>query len=128
MWSSLIVNKKKADGTLFRSNYIEGGAIIIYKSHPDFQERVKRTYQGEMKITERLASYLASEIAIQYKDKFFAVRGKQPEVQAILNQRKDSFVNLVEFAYQFETILQPFVGKNLLTLESVGDTEEKYEE
>ena len=113
---------------MFRSNYIEGGPIIIYKSHPDFQERIKRTNQGEVKITERIVSYLASEIAIQYKDKFFAVRGKQPEVQAILNQRKDSFVNLIEFSYQFETILQPFVGKNLLTLETVGDDKEDYAE
>lgn len=118
--------QKKADGTLLRSDYIEGGAIIIYKSHPDFMERVKRTYHGEMKITERLVSYLASEIAIQYKDKFFSVRGKQPEVQAILNQRKDSFVNLIDFSYQFESILQPFVGKNLLTLEA-GEVNENYE-
>lgn len=120
--------QRKADGTLIRSDYIEGGAIIIYKSHPDFQERVKRTNQGEMKFTQRLVSYLASEIAIQYKDKFFAVRGKQPEVQAILNQRKDSFVNLVEFSYQLETFLQPSVGKNLLTLEAAGDDEENYGE
>ncbi len=76
-----------------------------------------------MKITERLVSYLASEIAIHYKDKFFAVRGKQPEVQAILGQRKDSFINLIEFSYQFEKMLQPFVGKSLLTLESVEDAE-----
>ena len=115
--------QRKVDGTLIRSDYIEGGAIIIYKSHPDFQERLKKTNQGEMKITERLVSYLASEIAIQYKDKFFAVRGKQPEVQAIMNQRKDLFVDIVSFSYQFESMLQPFVGKNLLTLESVGDIE-----
>lgn len=115
--------QRKADGTIIRSDYIEGGAIVIYKSHPDFQERVKRTYQGEMKITERLISYLASEIAIQYKDKFFSVRGKQPEVQAIMNHRKDLFVDIVDFSYQFEKILQPFVGKNLLTLEAVDDTE-----
>jgi hypothetical protein len=115
--------QRKADGTIIRSDYIEGGAIVIYKSHPDFQERVKRTYQGEMKITERLISYLASEIAIQYKDKFFSVRGKQPEVQAIMNHRKDLFIDIVDFSYQFEKILQPFVGKNLLTLEEVDDTE-----
>lgn len=115
--------QRKADGTIIRSDYIEGGAIVIYKSHPDFQERIKRTYQGEMKITERLVSYLASEIAIQYKDKFFAIRGKQPEVQAIMNHRKDLFVDIIDFSYQFEKILQPFVGKNLLTLEGVDDAE-----
>lgn len=120
--------QKTADGVMLRSDFIEGGAIVIYKSHPDFKERVKRTYQGDLKITERLVSYLASEIAIQYKDKFFAVRGKQPEVQAMLNSRKEQFVNLVDFSYQFEEILMPFVGKNLLTLESVGDTEGDDEE
>ncbi len=110
--------QKKADGTLLRSDYIEGGAIIIYKSHPDFMDRVKKTNQGDPKITERLISYLASEIAIQYKDKFFAVRAKQPAVQELLNSRKDLFVDIFDFAYQFEKILQPFVGKNLLTLEN----------
>jgi len=119
--------QKKADGTLIRSDFIEGGAIVIYKSHPDFQGRVKRTYQGEMKITERLVSYLASEISIQYKDKFFAVKGKQPEVQAIMNHRKDLFIDIIDFAYKFEHILQPFVGMNLLTLEAIGDSEEKHE-
>lgn len=116
--------QKMADGTLLRSNFIEGGAIVIYKSHPDFQERVKRTYQGELKITERLISYLASEIAIQYKDKFFATRQKQPEVQALLNSRKDSFINLIDFSYDFESMLQRYVGKNLLTLEAVSDNED----
>ena len=120
--------QKKADGALIRSDYIEGGAIVIYKSHPDFKERVKKTYQGEMKITERLISYLASEIAIHYKDKFFAVRGKQPEVQAILSQRKDLFVDIIDFSYQLEKLLQPFVNKSLLTLESVDDTAENHGE
>lgn len=120
--------QKKSDGTLIRSDYIEGGALIIYKTHPDFQERVKRNYQGEMIIKERLVSYLASEMAIQYKDKFFSVRGKQPQVQAIMNQRKDLFVDIVAFAYQLEQNLQPLVGKNLLTLESESDSEEIYGE
>lgn len=115
--------QKKADGTLLRSDYIEGGAIVIYKSHPDFQERVKRNYQGEMKITERLISYLACEISIQYKDKFFSTKGKQPEVQEIMNHRKDLFIDIINFSYLFESMLQPFVDKNLLTLENVEDTE-----
>lgn len=114
--------QRNTDGTLLRSQYIEGLAIIIYTSHPDFQERVRRTYQGEMRITERLVSYLSSEISIHYKDKFFDKRGKQPEVQAILNHRKDLFVDIVEFSYQIEKELQPFVGKNLLTLETVVDS------
>lgn len=118
--------RRMADGTLVRSDYIEGGAIVIYKSHPDFQERVRKTRQGETLISERLISYLASEIAIQYKDKFFAMHGKQPEVRAILNSRKDQFVDLINFAYVFEEVLQPKVGTNLLTLEA-GNREGNHE-
>lgn len=112
------IEQKKADGTLLRSNYIEGDAIIIYKSHPDFKDRIKKTNQGDPKISERLVSYLASEIAIQYKDKFFAMKAKQPAVQELLNSRKDLFIDIIEFSYLFEKILQPYVGKNLLTLEN----------
>lgn len=110
--------RRKADGTLLRSDFIEGDAIYIYRSHPDFIERIKRSRQGDMLITNRLISYLASEISVHYKDKFFALRGKQPEVQAILSQRKDLFVDMVEFIYQYESMLQPFVNMNLITLES----------
>lgn len=100
---------------------------MIYKNHPDFQERIKRTYQGELKITERLISYLATEIAIHYKDKFFEVKKKQPEIQNILNSRKESFINLSEFVYEFEKLLQPYVGKNLITLETSNDNVEDNE-
>lgn len=120
------VEQKKTDGTLLRSQFIEGDAIVIYKNHSDFQERIKRTYQGELRITERLLSYLATEIAIHYKDKFFEVRKKQPEIQSILNSRKESFINLCDFVYSFEKLLQPCVGKNIITLEtSTGDADGK---
>lgn len=113
--------RKKADGTLLRSDFIEGDAIYIYRTHPDFIERIKRSRQGDMLITNRLISYLASEIAVHYKDKFFSLRGKQPEVQAILNQRKDLFVDMIEFIYLYESMLQPYVNMNLITLESGND-------
>jgi hypothetical protein len=74
-----------------------------------------------MLITNRLISYLASEISVHYKDKFFSLRGKQPEVQAILNQRKDLFVDMIEFIYLYESMLQPYVNMNLITLESGDD-------
>jgi len=34
-----------------------------------------------------------------------------------MNSRKDLFVDIINFSYQFESLLQPFVGKNLLTLD-----------
>lgn len=88
---------KTIDGTYLRSQFIDGDAIWIYKNHVDFKERVRRSHQGEMKITERLISYLASEVAVHYKDKFFETRGKQPEVQSILNSRKGTFVDFINF-------------------------------
>lgn len=42
-----------------------------------------------------------------------------------MNHRKDLFVDIVDFSYQLEKILQPFVGKNLLTLEATNDDEEE---
>ncbi len=111
--------QKKSDGTFVRSLYIEGSAIVIFKNHPDFERRLKRTNQGEVKLTDRLLSYLASEISIHYKDKFFAKHGKQPEVQKIINSRKELFTEIFEFQYILEEALQPLAGKNINTLEDM---------
>lgn len=113
--------QKKIDGTLIRSEFIEGDSIYIYKNHTDFDKRIKRRRQGEMIISDRLIGYIASEIAIHYKDKFYSTRGKQPEVQAILNERKELFADMTSFIYSFEEALQPFVGCNLNTLEIMND-------
>lgn len=112
---------KKADGTLIRSEFIEGDSINIYKNHPDFSQRIKRKRQGEMIISDRLISYIATEIAIHYKDKFYSTRGKQPEVQAVLNERKELFADMTSFIYLYEEALQPYVGFNLNTLEAETD-------
>jgi len=116
--------QRLSDGTLVRSSYSDGTPITIYKTHPDFQARIRRTNQGGLRITERLISYLSAEIAINYKDKFFETKGKQPQVQAIMNSRKDLFVDIVDFSYRLEQMLQPYVGKDLLTLENLQEDEE----
>ena len=113
-----------SDGTLVRSSYSEGTPIFIYKTHPDFQTRIRHTRQGGLIITERLISYLSAEIAINYKDKFFETKGKQPQVQAIMNSRKDLFVDIIDFSYRLEQMLQPYVGKDLSTLENPQEDEE----
>lgn len=116
--------QRLSDGTLVRSSYSDGTPITIYKTHPDFQTRIRRTNQGGLRITERLISYLSAEIAINYKDKFFETKGKQPQVQAIMDSRKDLFVDIVDFSYRLEQMLQPYVGKDLLTLENLQEDEE----
>lgn len=97
-------------GKAYRSIW-DGSYIIIYKNHPDFQSRVSHSHQGETKITERLISYLASEITVHYKDLFFnKMQNGQPEYN------KAMFESFVDFIYQFEKMLQDFRGKNLSEL------------
>ncbi|MBE8232139.1 MAG: hypothetical protein HAW67_00275 [Endozoicomonadaceae bacterium] len=118
----LTIEPKNSDGTYARSSCPSGDTIFIYKNHKDFKDRLKRTNQGEPKLTDRLLSYLASEISIYYKDQFFAKHGKQPEIQRITNSRKELFANIFDFQYTFEEALQSFSGKNLNTLEDImGD-------
>lgn len=83
------------------------GSIIIFKNHPDFIERVDMSSRiGEPRVTQRLITYLAGEITVHYKDKFHTKTG-QPDYN------KQLFVNLVEFIYQFESMLKDLVNKNL---------------
>lgn len=99
-----------ASGKALRSIW-DGSCIIIYKNHPDFQSRVSHSHQGETKITERLISYLASEITVHYKDLFYnKMQNGQPEYN------KAMFESFVDFIYQFEKMLQDFRGKNLSEL------------
>jgi len=99
-----------ATGKAYRSIW-DGSYIIIYKNHPDFQARVSHSHQGETKITERLISYLASEITVHYKDLFFnKMNNGQPDYS------KAMFESFVDFIYQFEKMLQDFRGKNLSEL------------
>jgi hypothetical protein len=120
--------QKKSDGTLLRSQFIEGEGIIIYNRHPDFQSRARINRYGERILTQRLISYLASQVVIRFKDKFFEKRGKQPEVQSILSSRTELFDDLTDGVYQFESILQPWKNKNLSNLENSSDEHNNYEE
>lgn len=94
-------------GKQLRSIY-DGSRIIVYKNHPDFQARVRISHQKTAKLTERLISYLASEITVHYKDIFYKkMQDGQPEYD------KKMFEGFVNFIYEFEDILQDFNGKNL---------------
>ncbi len=93
------------DDKLLRSQLI-GNDVRIFRRHPDFEERVQKSQKGDSKISQRLITYLAGEITVHYKDKLQTRHG-QPEYN------KKLFENLVEFIYQFESMLKENVGKNL---------------
>jgi len=93
---------------MLRSQLI-GGSIRVFRKHPEFEERVQRSMKGEVKISQRLISYLACEITVHYKD-MLQTRYGQPEYN------KKLFENMVEFIYQFESILRDLAGKNLSEL------------
>jgi len=52
-----------------------GDEIHIFKRHEDFESRVTETRQHEKKVSERLITYLAGEITVHYKDRFFNRHG-----------------------------------------------------
>jgi len=108
---------KRSDGTLFCSQYVEGEGITIYTTHPEFKKRIR----NNKIINQRLISYLASQIMIRFKDKFYDKKGKQPEVQSILNSRSDLFDDMMFGVYEFEEMLQPLNGKSLINLEDSSD-------
>jgi hypothetical protein len=87
-----------------------GDEIHIFKRHEDFESRVSETRQREKKVSERLITYLAGEITVHYKDRFFN-RGKQPDYS------KSLFVEVVSFIYQMEEKLASLVGKNMSDLQ-----------
>jgi hypothetical protein len=94
-----------------RRSLLVGDEIIIYKKHPDFDSRVSYTRQGETKMTERLITYIAGEITVHYKDKFYnKIHQGQPEYNI------NMFIELMEFLYQFEAMLASSAGKNLSDL------------
>ncbi|MCK4918196.1 MAG: ATP-binding protein [Candidatus Pacebacteria bacterium] len=83
-----------------------GDTIEIFKKHPEFEKRVGHFRGGRPKITQRLITYLAGEITVHYKDRFYSKTG-QPEYNIKM------FESLVESIYLFEDLLRDFVEKDL---------------
>ena len=102
-------DEKEENGKVkyIRSKYVDG-TIYIFKNHPDFLERVDTSSRrGEPRVSQRLITYLAGEITVHYKHILQTKDSKQPEYNIAL------FENLVEFIYQFESMLQYLNEKNL---------------
>lgn len=100
------------DGSIPRSSLIED-TINIYVNHPDFSERVSRDRRGALKLTERLASYLATIIAAYYKDTFYNKYKLQPEVRRLVGSRAAMFDDLIDFTCRLEKRLCEYAGTDL---------------
>lgn len=85
-----------------------GNTIEIFKKHPEFEKRVDHFRGGEAKVSQRLVTYLAGEITVHYKDRYYMKSG-QPEYN------KKMFESLVDSIYLFEDLLKDAVNKNLST-------------
>lgn len=83
-----------------------GNTIEIYRKHPEFENRMDHFRGGGLKISQRLLTYLAGEITVHYKDRYYVKNG-QPDYN------KKMFESLVESIYSFEDLLKDLVGKDL---------------
>ena len=91
-----------------RSHYGDG-EIIIFTSHPDFESRKGLTQQaelGSMKITARLANYLAAVISSEFKEIFYKQKRLEPDRKAVLKEQ-------IDFIFRFEERMKEFIDQPL---------------
>lgn len=88
-----------ADGQVKRS-YLVDSTIYINVGHPDFQERMIYTRQGQPKVTDRLGAYIAATVSIHYKDQFYKQYGYIPERRDLM------FDEQVDFIFRLEAALR----------------------
>lgn len=95
-----------------RSHYGDG-VITIFTSHNDFTDRKGSTHQaelGSMKVTARLANYLAAVISSEFKELFYQQKKLEPSRKDILNQQ-------IDFIFKMENRMKGFID---MPLESIG--------
>jgi hypothetical protein len=105
------------DSTEVRSHYGDG-EITIFTTHPDFDARKGYTNKGElgsMKITARLANYLAAVISSEFKEVFYKQKRLEPDRKAILEEQ-------VDFIFRFEEMMKGYIDQ---PLDSIGNFKEK---
>jgi hypothetical protein len=88
-----------AEGQVKRS-YLVDATIYINVGHPDFQDRMIYTRQGQPKVTDRLGAYIAATVSIHYKDQFYAKYGYMPDRRDLL------FDEQVDFIFRLEAALR----------------------
>ncbi len=92
---------------------LAGDTIEIFKQHPDFKSRVRKTLTQAHKISRRMITYLAGEMTVHYKDMWHnKLGGGTPEYN------KDMFIDLTDSIYKLEEMLSPLKDKNLTDLDS----------
>ena len=106
------------DGTTPRSSLI-GDTINIYVNHPDFSERARKAQHGGLKLTGRLASYVAAIMAGYYKDAYYGRYKLQPEIRRLVGSRTAMFDDFLGFTCRLEALLQQYVGADLDELKGV---------
>lgn len=95
-----------------RTRYSDG-TIYIFLNHPDFKARVAHTKEGDlgqMKISPRLASYLAAVISSQYKEQFYQQKRLEPERSKVLQEQ-------IDFIFRFEELMKDYINQSL---DSIG--------
>jgi hypothetical protein len=91
-----------------RSHYGDG-VITIFTSNPDFETRRGITQQaelGSMKITARLANYLAAVISSEFKEIFYQQKKLEPDRKMILEEQ-------IDFIFRFEEMMKQFIDQPL---------------
>jgi hypothetical protein len=83
-----------------------GGTIRIFRNHPDFESRIKKTSSKEPKITQRLSTYVSIETMVHYKD-----RQQMREGQAEYNIKM--YISLSDYILKLENLCSVLVGRNL---------------
>ncbi len=100
------------DGTIPRASLVED-TINVYVNHPDFADRTSRARHGRMKLSDRLASYVAAIIATYYKDTYYSKHNLQPEIRRLVGNRTAMFDDFLSFTCRLEQMLQEYVGSDL---------------
>ena len=99
-----------------RSHFADG-EITIFTTHPDFQNRRGLTNKGElgsMRITARLANYLAAVISSEFKEVFYSQNKLEPDRKLILEEQ-------IDFIFRFENMMKNFINQPLDSLGNIND-------
>jgi len=95
------------------SDLTADGKLIFWTQHPDFQERVKVRKGGKF-ITQRLATFLGTRIAVHFLDKYFQKGSRN--IDYSIYQLEDNG----NFILKFEDHMQSLIRKNI---NSIGKDE-----
>jgi hypothetical protein len=106
------------DGTIPRASLVED-TINVYINHPDFMDRAHRARHGRLKLSDRLASYVAAIIATYYKDAYYSKYKLQPEIKRVVGSRTAMFDDFLAFTCRLEYLLQDYVGADLDSIAEV---------